>query len=445
VIRFAGRGLRDEFGAPVVYTENVFVRFAEGVGQAEVDDTLRELGLHVKRSLPYAGNAFFAAAEDGIGREIFARAEALVERADVELAHPELVREISWNAAFPPQWHLQEAVVDGTTVEAHANVAAAWELSEGDEIVIAVIDDGVDIDHAELSFEGKIVAPHSLSRPRSDNPRPADGDNHGTACSGVACAEGTHGASGVAPKARLMPLRMASGLGSQDEADAFVWAAEHGADVISCSWGPVDGRWWDPDDPVHQQVAPLPDSTRLAIDFAVSSGRGGKGCSVTWAAGNGNEDVGNDGYASYEKVIAVAACNDQGAKSAYSDFGEAVWCCFPSSHGEPSLTAGIWTTDRSGIEGYNPGDSTLGDDSGDYTNSFGGTSSACPGVAGVIALVLARNPELGWQEVKDLLHSSCERIDEAAGDYDQNGHSPSYGFGRVHARAAVELAGSAAA
>src|SRR3712207_8807840 len=50
-----------------------------------------------------------------------------------------------------------------------------------------------------------------------------------------------------------------------------------------------------------------------------------------------SESVDNDGYASHETVIAVAACNDRGTRSAYSDFGEAVWCCFPSSHGEPSL------------------------------------------------------------------------------------------------------------
>jgi subtilisin family serine protease len=307
-----------------------------------------------------------------------------------------------------------------------------------------VIDDGVDIDHEELAAEGKVVAPHSLTQPRSDDPRPADGDNHGTACSGVACADGAHGAGGVAPRARLMPLRLVSGLGSQDEADAFAWAADHGADVISCSWGPVDGPWWDPDDPRHDQVVPLPDSTRLAIDYAVANGRGGKGCPITWAAGNGNEDVGNDGYASYEEVIAVAACNDRGEKSAYSDYGDAVWCCFPSSDGEPSLTPGIWTTDRSGIEGYNQGDLSLGDEAGHYTNSFGGTSSSCPGVAGVIALALARNPELTYQEVREALRGACDRIDEAGGDYDQDGHSPRYGYGRVNARAAVEAVSAAA-
>jgi subtilisin family serine protease len=92
------------------------------------------------------------------------------------------------------------------------------------------------------------------------------------------------------------------------------------------------------------------------------------------------------------------------------------------------------------VEGYNPGDTSQGDGGGNYTNSFGGTSSACPGVAGVVALVLARNPDLSRHEVKELLRGSCDRIDEAQGNYDEQGHSVSYGFGRVNARAAVEAA-----
>jgi len=275
---------------------------------------------------------------------------------------------------------------------------------------------------------------------RTDNPRPGNRNNHGTACAGVACANGRFGASGVAPGARLMPIRLASDLGSQAEADAFVWAAQNGADVISCSWGPPDGDWTDPDDPLHNLVVPLPDSTRLAMDFAVNNGRNGKGCVILFAAGNGNESVSNDGYASYEKVIAVAACNDMGQKSAYSDFGDAVWCTFPSSHGEPSKTPGIWTTDRSGTLGYNFGHPALGDQAGHYTNGFGGTSSACPGVAGVAALILARNPNLRWDQVRDILKSCCDKIDASGGSYDADGHSPFYGYGRVNAKKAVELA-----
>jgi len=256
----------------------------------------------------------------------------------------------------------------------------------------------------------------------------------------VACANGQFGATGVAPGARLIPIRLASGLGSQAEAEAFVWAARNGADVISCSWGPADGAWWDPNDPAHRQVVPLPDSTRLAMDYAINQGRSGKGCVIVFAAGNGNESVDNDGYASYSRVIAVAACNDQSKRSAYSDFGQAVWCSFPSNDGRPSLTPGIWTTDRSGGLGYNQGTTQKGDPSGHYSNSFGGTSSACPGVAGVAALVVARNPALRWDQVREILRQSCIRIDTAGGSYDADGHSPLYGYGRVSARKAVELA-----
>lgn len=443
-VQFAGKGLRDQYGAPVVYTENLFVKFAEDMPASRCEDALRDLGLSVQRALGYAPNAYFAKA-DGAGRRVFSLAEELLVHEDVELCHPELARERSPRGASPQQWHLQPAVIDGQVIEAHANVVAAWELTQGDGVVICILDDGVDIHHEEFSTSGKIVAPRSFTKPRSDNPSPSEGDNHGTACSGVACADGQHGAAGVAPRARLMPLRNVSGLGSQDEADAFVWAADNGADVISCSWGPPCGKWWDPRDPIHDQVVPLPDNTRLAIDYAVAHGRGGRGCVITWAAGNGNENVDNDGYAAYDKVIAVAACNDTDSKSVYSDFGDAIWCAFPSNDfptddGVPPRTRGIWTTDRAGREGYNSGDTTLGDVGGNYTNSFGGTSSACPGVAGVVALILARNPELRWNEVKDVLKKSCDRIDDSPGEYDQEGHSPRYGFGRVNAANAVKLA-----
>ena len=185
---------------------------------------------------------------------------------------------------------------------------------------------------------------------------------------------------------------------------------------------------------------PLPDSTRLAIDHAVTLGRNGKGCVVLWGAGNGNESVDNDGYASNPKVIAVAACNDRGKRSAYSDKGKALWCAFPSSAGIPSLTPGIWTTDRSGKSGYNDGNIKKGDAAGNYTNSFGGTSSATPGAAGVAALVLSKNPQLRWDEVKDILKRCCDRIDATKKQYDAKGHSKNYGYGRLNAKKAVDLA-----
>jgi subtilisin family serine protease len=454
-VRFAGGVLTDpSSGEPVLYTENLFVKFIDTADEDACREVLRENGLTIKQEVSYATNAFFVEAAEGIGRKVFDVAQALLQRDDVEYCHPELIRPRARKTVFPQQWHLRKTTINGLTVDAHANVEAAHQVTRGEGVTIAIIDDGVDIDHPEFASAGKIVAPRDATL-LTDNPRPKDlfgtgpdnGDNHGTACAGVATGNGARGASGVAPAAKLMPIRLASGLGSQREADAFIWAAEHGADVISCSWGPEDGRWWKLDDPKHRQFVALPASTRLAIDRVTTTGRGGKGCVVLFAAGNGNESVDNDGYASYAKVTAVAACNDTGRRSVYSDFGNAVWCAFPSNDIEYApfsqpkpLTAGIWTVDRSGTAGYNTGTNADGDAEGLFTDSFGGTSSACPGAAGVAALVLSVNPALKWNEVKDLLKRACDRIDPQGGQYDAAGHSAKYGYGRLNARTAVDLA-----
>jgi subtilisin family serine protease len=438
--RFAGRVLVDEkTREPVLYTENLFVKFFDDKSRDECLEVLREAGLTIKQELPYATNAFFVAAPEGSGMGVFDIANELLRREDVEYCNPELVRRLGQRTIFPQQWHLKTTTIGGQWISASANVEAAHAITEGEGVTIAIIDTGTDIDHDEFSSPGKLVAPQDTSANDAD-PRPVGRDeNHGTACAGVACADGKFGASGVAPRARLMPIRMISQLGSQAEANAFYWAAENGADVISCSWGPADGKWWDPNDPLHDTVVPLPDSTRLALNFAVTRGRGGKGCVVLFAAGNGNESVDNDGYASYERVLAVAACNDRSVRSVYSDRGDAVFCAFPSNDFEfgeedrpPPLTPGIWTTDRTGRPGYS-------DD--DYTNSFGGTSSACPGAAGVAALVLSCDPSLSRDEVKDVLRRSCEQIDPEKGDYDEQGHSPFYGYGRLNAESAVRSVG----
>lgn len=439
-IQFAGRVLVDpQSRQPVVYTENLFVKFDDEAEASTCEAVLERYNLTTKRQLEYARNAYFVSAPANTGLAVFDLAEQLLNEESVELCHPELVREFRQRQVFPQQWHLKETTINGKNINAHANVEAAWKFSDGTGTTIAIIDDGVDIDHEEFRSSGKVVAPRDVTR-KTNNPRPGNSDHHGTACAGVACGDGNFGASGVAPKAKLMPIRFVSALGSQDEADAFVWAAQNGADVISCSWGPPDGIWWEPTDPGHLQKVPLPDSTRLAMDYAFTKGRNGKGCVILFAAGNGNESVDNDGYASYPKVLAVAACNDLNRRSAYSDFGSAVWCAFPSNNGYSSQTPGIWTADRTGLAGYNNGNTSQGDQAGNYTNSFGGTSSACPGVAGVVALILSRNPNLRWDEVKDIIKRSCDRIDETGGNYDANGRSPFYGYGRVNALKAVELA-----
>ncbi|MFZ0281168.1 MAG: S8 family serine peptidase [Bacteroidales bacterium] len=438
-LRFVGKVLVEEDGKTLVlYTENVFIKFHDKVKAEACEKILAEYNLKIKQKPDYARNAYFAAAPENTGVKIFEIAETLLNKKEVELCHPELIKKRSLKKIHPMQWHLKTTTINGILIRAGVKADSAHKLTMGENIIIALIDDGFDIDHPEFNQPGKVVHSRDVST-NSTDPRPKNiYNNHGTACAGVATASGIE-ASGVAPAAMLMPVRLSSNLGSMAEANAFKWAADHGADIISCSWGPEDGNWSDPGDPVHTSETGLPDSTRLAMDYAVSNGRNGKGCIITFAAGNGNEDVRYDGYASYNKVIAVSACNDTGKRSVYSDYGAGVWCCFPSSdfgyspfnHPQP-LTTGIYTTDRMGSAGYNA--------EGDYTGDFGGTSSSCPGVAGTVALILSANPALDWQQVRDILRETSEKIDRAGGRYDKQGHSIFYGYGRVDTEKAVKRA-----
>lgn len=434
-IRFAGRVLTDaKSGEVILYTENFFVKFKDSTVESRCLEVLAAYKLKVKDKLVFAKNSYFVQAEEGTGLKVFEISEKLLAEKEVEFCHPELVQERRYKAIHPFQWHLAKTEIRGKKIDAGVNIEAAWKLTKGKGITIAIVDDGVDMAHPE--FAGRIVHPRDVTR-NSDDANPVEkDDNHGTACAGVACAAGLpDGASGTAPESFLMPIRLRSGLGSMAECNAFVWAADHGADVISCSWGPTDGNWWDPNHAQHKLVAALPDSTRLAMEYAMTKGRGGKGCVILFAAGNGNESTNNDGYASNPGVITVAASNDTGKRSVYSDFGHNVWITFPSGdysykpfkHPSP-ISDGIRTADRSKSIGYSPEN---------YVNSFNGTSSACPGMAGVVALMLAVNPNLTPADVKNLVKISTQKIDEADGEYDENGHSIYYGWGRIDAGLAV--------
>jgi subtilisin family serine protease len=186
-------------------------------------------------------------------------------------------------------------------------------------------------------------------------------------------------------------------------ADGFAWAADNGAHIINCSFG-YDKR--------GREI--LPDIVRYAIDHATTQGRNGKGCIIVWAAGNGDEDIELDEWASYDKVIAVAASTDRDVRAWYSDFGNSVHVCAPSSG--DSNNRSITTTSIAG-----------------YTDYFGGTSAAAPVAAGIAALLLSINPNLTWKEVKQILANSAEKIDQARRKYGRNGHSDLYGYGRLNA------------
>lgn len=441
-LEFAGRVLVDErTGEPMAYTERVFVRFKADVKVATLRDLLSKLRgrWDIDRELPYGKHCYVLKPKERMGQDVFGRAMDLFDEPAISRSHPEILQERANKALYPMQWHIGPRQFGGVLVDQSANVEAAWTTTRGAGTTIAILDDGVDIAHAEFSVAGKIVAPWDFVELHEGATPRAEQDNHGTACAGIACAAGVGEAIGVAPDARLMPIRIPNSLGSLADGDAIFHAAAKGADVISCSWGPKDGDWRDPLDALHTTDAPIPDYTAAAIETALSTGRNGKGCVIVWSAGNGNESVDLDGYASFPGIMAIAACDDRGRRSVYSDFGKAIACSFPSDtfvsgNADTPLTPGIWTTDRRGFKGYVRKASMLG---GDFYGAFGGTSAAAPGAAGVAALVIATNPNLTGKEVADIMRSSCDRIDTQGGQYDAQGHSRFYGHGRLNAEKAV--------
>jgi len=170
------------------------------------------------------------------------------------------------------------------------------------------------------------------------------------------------------------------------------------------------------------------------MEDAVTHGRNGKGSVYVWAGGNGRSSGDNcnyDGYANSRFTIAIGAVDYQGKQSYYSENCAALLASAPSSGSSRSIT----TTDLLG---------SAGTSATECTSTFGGTSAAAPLVAGIVALVLQANPNLGWRDVQHILVNTSRITDASDGDWFANGagfrHNHKYGFGIVDAAAAVQNA-----
>ena len=314
------------------------------------------------------------------------------------------------------QWHLDVA-----------NVPAAWaDHGLGDSTInLAVIDNGVEVGHSE--FVGNVGPQYDFSDWVADGTPKLGSERHGTACAGVAVANGL-AARGVAPGARVMAVRFPELMGSADEANMFYWAADAGADIISCSWGPDDGR---------VVPYPLPDNVRSAISYCVTRGRGGRGIPIFWASGNGGESMETDGYVTNPDVMSVGAVTEHREHAYYSDYGKSLFISAPSSGNRSNGDRAVFTTDRTGALGYNRGGNP--DLEGLYTGNFTGTSAAAPLVAGVAALMLSVQPQLSVSQVRSILRETARKTGDG---YGASGHSPQFGYGIVDAHAAVSAAKS---
>lgn len=338
---------------------------------------------------------------------------------------------------FLSQWHLRNSGQTNGVVGMDANVVRALDFTKGAGVTVSIVDDSLQTAHPDLQPNCPPISSnkHHDFNDDDNNPAPDPFDRHGTAVGGVTAAKGNNnlGVSGAAPDAELIGIRLISGpVSDAEEASALYWRpAGVTVGVSNNSWGPFDGSG------IHG-----PDLlTKQALQDAATFGRGGRGQVTVFAAGNGrqrNDDANLDGYGNSRFVLAVAASTNQGQQSFYSEPGANILVCAPSNGG----TLGVVTTDVTGNGGYNPGPGEPTDQN--YTNSFGGTSSAAPLTAGGVALLLAANPNLGWRDVHEIMATTARQIQPADTDWVTNGagfkFNHKFGGGMIDVTAALARA-----
>jgi len=311
-------------------------------------------------------------------------------------------------------------------------IQQAWGISTGAGIKIAILDEGVDTGHADL--KANLLQGFNCL---SGTANPGDGRPlsparaHGTNCTGImaAVANNNIGVAGVAPDSKIIPINLAAASGSftsySNIAAGFDYAWQHGADVISNSWG-----GGSPSSIIED-----------AINRAVTMGRGGKGTVVLFATGNNNAALSYPAVLS--NVISVGGVNMCGMRkspASVSCDGENWGASYGTGLDVVAPCVKIATTDISGTGGYN----TNAGAAGDYFMKFNGTSSATPAAAGVVALILSANNNLTVSQVRTILEGTCDKLPAysyAMTDGQPNGTwNAETGHGLVDAYNAVQAA-----
>jgi subtilisin-like proprotein convertase family protein len=322
---------------------------------------------------------------------------------------------------IPDQWHLINTGQDGNSMGVDLNVTAAWDRYNGSGVMIRIVDDGLDILHEDLQPNFDASTSYDYCDNDEDPSPVAPGDNHGTAVAGVAAGMGDNGIgiAGVAWGASHNHARFLCGGAAVPALSDF----NQDIDIYHNSWG-YSGAGF----------ASLGPSSAAMLESGVYDGRSSLGSIFTFSAGNEyttDENVNQKGFQKSRYTIAIGAITYSGVQSWYSSIGAPVLVVGPSNGG----SLGITTADRTGSVGYS---------STNYTNSFGGTSSSGPKVAGLAGLILEAEPTLTWRDMQAILVHSSTPNDLNHENWSVNGAglpvSHYYGFGMVDATAAVNLA-----
>ncbi len=435
---------------PLVPTGNLYIEFKPGVDEQQQLKVFAQLALNIREIV--GPGAFRVAVTPASPNPI--KCTVMLQAMDeIAIAEPEFAAAPStWAFSVPTgrfiasQWHLENtgrpipavdvpnAIYDASYFRrgADAKVMEAWRYmgSLGNpNICIAIIDTGFATDHPQLRGDGtKLRNPLNAAVRNTDvSPfvRMSNGTfgvmSHGTSCAAVAAgALDAQGILGAAPTARLILIKL-DVLTDEAIKNAFEHAMINGADIISCSLG---------------YPTPVPLSTYVSNYLAriAREGRGGRGIPMFFAAGNANPASNNQprevsDFAAHPDGICVTASNSLDQRSSYSFFGRQAFICAPTNGdggvGITTATCDLGRDGRSVVLGY--------------TSGFGGTSSAAPLAAGVCALILSVNPDLTVPQIKEILRRSADKIGPANA-YDANGHSIYYGYGRINALRAVQMA-----
>lgn len=331
------------------------------------------------------------------------------------------------------QWHLKNEL---TSID--ANVTEIWSQgATGLGVVIGIVDDGLPITHPDLSPNLRLDLSYDFGQNDSDPSPVRSGDNHGASVAGVAAARGGNeiGVTGAAPYASLSGLRIDFSTSTAADFAAATLFQSAAIPIKNHSYG-----FGDPfiDDSIQSAaVAATPETVHC---FAAGNERDGA-----------NGDSGKQQVHNLANTINVAAIASNGRYSSYSCFGANIIVTAPSNG-----VLGITTTDRVGTAGYNSGfgsgdyQNSDGPNAADYTASFGGTSSAAPLVAGVLALAYEANPAMDYRMANHLLVRTGVKVDPndntatSDGGWRANGagfeFNQNYGFGMIDAGALVDAA-----
>jgi len=393
-------------GAPVpddpdARPNELLVRFRPGRAGAAMAAVRDRAGVLVLRKTKLTGIDWYRL-KLGPGKQVKQLVEAYRQSDDVLYAEPNYRLHALQDQTFPDDtefvrlWGLHNTGQAGGTEDADIDAPEAWHtLYSASDIIVAVIDTGVDYTHPELD-DNVWTNPGEVAGDGQDNDQngfvddvhgwdfayddndPMDSDGHGTHCSGTIGGEGNNGAgvAGVCWSVRIMAVKFLDDTGSGDLSDAIEainYAVANGAKVLSNSWGGGGG---------YSQ----------ALKDAISAA-GEDGCLFVAAAGN---DYGNDNDtaplypASYDcdNIIAVAATDHDDQLASFSNIGA--------------------TTVDLGA----PGEDIYSTLPGETYATYSGTSMATPHVSGACALVWAAvgDPDTPCDAIRDFILQSVDPV-----------------------------------